>query len=73
MRVKFDARCEAVVREIVAVKGSMGATAMLRELAPYGISMYVNTLRMHMQRLGLMGGIDAPPEMSADHTERAFG
>jgi hypothetical protein len=62
MRVKFDAQCEAIVREIVAAKGSMGATAMLRELAPYGISMYVNTLRTHMQRLGLMGGIDAPPD-----------
>jgi hypothetical protein len=70
MRVKFDARCEAVVREIVAVKGAMGATAMLRELAPYGISMYVNTLRMHMQRLGLVGGIDAPPQAPADDAER---
>jgi hypothetical protein len=59
MRVKFDAACEAKVREVLARKGPMGATAMLRELAGVGIKMHVNVLRRHMQRLGLMGGVDA--------------
>jgi HTH-like domain len=67
---KFDGQCEATVRDIVARKGRMGATAMLRELGPYGISMHVNALRKHMQRLGLVGGLDAPPQAPADDAER---
>jgi hypothetical protein len=59
MPEKFDANCEAEVRRTLAREGEMGATAMLRKLAKVGISMHVNTLRNHMQRLGLIGGIDA--------------
>jgi hypothetical protein len=57
LKRRFDPVCEAKVREVLR-RGAMGATAMLRELKEVGITMDLGVLRRHMQRLGLLGGVD---------------